>query len=493
MDVTLKLIDGPEAGRVFSFTKPDVFLIGRIKDAHICINKDPYVSRRQCLIEISPPRCLITNLSDKNPTLVNNETFDTVTLRSGDIVEVGYSRFQISISDDIFSRRVICETCSREMELMPDEEGMSMCPACMYENMIRSDTPSPDEMLQITCVCGRDLTLEANSDGRAQELEGTVQYACDQCLPFSGPEAGHTFESYRVIKKLGKGGMGSVYLVYQPATCRILVLKLITNLTNLPMIKRFQREIFLLQRLHHDHLVRYVESSLGKEEPYLLMSFASEGNLNRPMYKQGPFPVHEAVNIIIDVLDGLIYIHAQGIVHRDIKPENILLHEANGTVSAQITDFGIAKKFTEAGGTILTNSNFTMGSPFFMPPEQIVNFKDVREPGDVFSTGITLYYMLTGKLPINYPSPLEARNYIIENNIESTNYNNVIREMGFSGNPCLAMLIQELIPIKERMPNIPDSLASVVDKSIRKEVSERYQSAGEFRTELLHSMSDVSI
>jgi len=488
MDITLKLIDGPETGRICTFTQPDVFMIGRAKEAHMCIKDDPYISRRQCLIEISPPQCLITNLSEKNPTLVNNETFDTVTLRDGDIVEVGYSRFQVSIADDVFSRKVICESCSREMELMPDEEEMPLCPECLYQSMMKSDEIPVEEMLQITCACGRDLTLEANSDGRARELDGTVQYACDKCLPFSGPEAGHNFEDYRIIKKLGKGGMGSVYLVFHPPTCRILVLKLITNLTNLPMIKRFQREIYLLKRLNHGNLIRYVESSLGKDEPYLLMSYASEGNLNRQMNKQGPFSIHEAVNIVTDVLDGLVYIHDQGIVHRDIKPENILLHKTDDTLSAQITDFGIAKKFTEAGGTILTNSNFTMGSPFFMPPEQIVNFKTVREPGDVFATGVTLYYMITGKLPISYPSPWEARNFIIENDIESRNYNTVIKKMGFSGNPCLAMLIQDLIPVQDRLSDIPDALAKVVDKSIQKDVSNRYQSASEFRSDLLHAI-----
>jgi len=218
------------------------------------------------------------------------------------------------------------------------------------------------------------------------------------------------------------------------------------------------------------------------------MSYASEGNLNRQMNKQGPFSIHEAVNIVTDVLDGLVYIHDQGIVHRDIKPENILLHKTDDTLSAQITDFGIAKKFTEAGGTILTNSNFTMGSPFFMPPEQIVNFKTVREPGDVFATGVTLYYMITGKLPISYPSPWEARNFIIENDIESRNYNTVIKKMGFSGNPCLAMLIQDLIPVQDRLSDIPDALAKVVDKSIQKDVSNRYQSASEFRSDLLHAI-----
>jgi len=140
----------------------------------------------------------------------------------------------------------------------------------------------------IKCSCGRDLTVEANSDGRAESLKNLVQYACEYCIPYRGSEAGQAIGDYRIVSKIGSGGMGDVYLVHHPATCRLLVLKKITKLYDENLIKRFQREVYLLQDLEHENLIRYIESSLDESQPYLVMVYASGGNLNDLLMEQGP-------------------------------------------------------------------------------------------------------------------------------------------------------------------------------------------------------------
>ncbi len=484
MKITLKIIKGPQKGQLFHFRQPSSLIIGRSPEAQIRLsNKDPYISRRHSLIEISPPRCLITNLSGTNKTFLNSKEIDSAEIKNGDIIQVGYTQIKVDISQELAIRKIQCKQCGLVMELLPGEPDRTVCPAC--DHRTRSKMRIPDtQILHVKCRCGRDLTREANSDGRAMELRGIVGYACEFCLPYSGPEAGQVIGQYHIIRQIGKGGMGKVYLVHHRPTCRVLVVKRITTLVQEKQIKRFQREVYLLRELEHPNLIRYVDSSLDEFQPFLVMSFATHGNLNDYVLKKAERPISESLALILGSLDGLAYIHKKGIVHRDIKPENILLQKTKQGLVPQITDFGIAKKYAEAGGTMLTNTRFFMGSPFFMPPEQVISFKTVREPGDIFSMGVTLYYVLTGRIPFDFPSPKEIQDFIRENNLQGISTNDVIHQMGYKGNPFLVSLSQEIIPIRNRNPEIPEKLAAVVDKSICKKPAERYQTAQEFKAAL---------
>jgi len=128
-----------------------------------------------------------------------------------------------------------------------------------------------------------------------------------------------------------------------------------------------------------------------------------------------------------------------------------------------------------------------------MPPEQILNFKDVKETSDIFSMGMTLYYALTAKLPFNFPSPFEIQNYIVKKELFSLDTLEVLNHMGFQGNPFLVSLIHDIIPIEERIPDLPDRLAKTINRSIQKISDDRYQTAEAFRMDLLECLNCVPI
>ncbi len=487
MKVILEVIAGPEKGRKFEIDKPDILVMGRAKDAHIRLSdEDPYISRRHVLLEVYPPRIIMTNISERNIPMVNEEKTSSAELKNGDIIEIGFTQLKVTVAFDTTSRTVKCPDCGILIELMPNEKVVDACPVCRLKRTGKVPSPETDQKLAVRCGCGTDLTELANSDGQAQELRGEVKYACKRCLKENFGTLTKKIEDYLLIKCIGSGEMGKVHLVHHEPTSRVLVLKQITNLTEPILIKRFQREIYLFRSLRHPNLIRYVDSSLEASEPYLVMGHAANGNLNDMIQRRGPLAPCEASQIICDALRGLDYIHKNEIVHRDIKPENILLQMNRGKLVPKITDFGIAKKYTEAGGTMLTRTSLFMGTPLFIAPEQILNFKNVRETGDVYSMGVTLYYLITGSLPYNYPSPYEIQIYMLKNDVEFNEYFQALEHMGYDAKrPFFAVLMDETIPVQKRNPKLPDTLCAVVDKAINRKTSERFASAGDFRRGLL--------
>jgi serine/threonine protein kinase len=198
-----------------------------------------------------------------------------------------------------------------------------------------------------------------------------------------------------------------------------------------------------------------------------------------------------AVQYIIETLKGLECIHAHNIVHRDLKPANILLkEEGNGKLIPIITDFGLAKKYSDAGGSLMTQANVGMGTIMYMSPEQIKDARSVREPADIYSTGVILYYLLTGKYPYHFPTQREIDRFLSQNRSMAKNKREaldlLLLQEGMKS-PYVIILTQEQIPIRKRNPAISSTLATVVHRAIKKEISERYQSAKEFR----HALENV--
>jgi serine/threonine protein kinase len=147
----------------------------------------------------------------------------------------------------------------------------------------------------------------------------------------------------------------------------------------------------------------------------------------------------------------------------------------------------LAKKYSEAGGSILTKIGVGIGTIFYMSPEQIKDTRSVREPTDVYAMGVSLYYLLTGKYPYNFPTPRDLLMFRLKQKGQSKNLQEVLQMLMQEQklkSPQLIILSEEPIPIRERNPKIPAKLAQAVDKSIRKEISDRWSSVSEFRDSL---------
>jgi serine/threonine-protein kinase len=206
---------------------------------------------------------------------------------------------------------------------------------------------------------------------------------------------------YELIEEVGKGGMATVYRAYQPNVDRFVAVKVIHRsiATDAASMERFQREARLVTRLEHPHLLPIYDYDGAHDPPYIVMRYLESGTL-KDVLDQGKVPYEEIVYMMRQIASALDYAHRQGIIHRDIKPSNIMI-DAEG--NAFLTDFGIAR-MTEVGQG-LTQTGYAVGTPGYMAPEQGMG-GEVDGRADVYSLGVMLFQMLTGKMPYNAETPL---------------------------------------------------------------------------------------
>jgi len=228
-------------------------------------------------------------------------------------------------------------------------------------------------------------------------------------------EAGMMIRDYRIISLLGSGGMGEVWLAEDDNIQRKLAIKVLNpSLAADPgLVERFRQEARLQANLHHPGIVG-IHSFFAYEDTYLLcMEYAEGVTLKDLIGKIGPVPYERAVPIMLQILRTLQFIHAKDIIHRDIKPSNIMIDtEHNDAV--KVMDFGIAKAM---GSMFKTRTGTTMGSPFYMSPEQILHGNRLDLRTDIFSLGITFFEMLSGRLPYDVSTDSE---YNIQKQIVET-------------------------------------------------------------------------
>jgi len=207
---------------------------------------------------------------------------------------------------------------------------------------------------------------------------------------------------YAVEREIGHGGMATVYLARDLKHERAVALKVLRpELAMAVGSERFLREIKIAARLQHPHILPLHDSGYVGGFLYYVMPYVAGESLRDRLQRDGPLPVEEAVRLAREVAGALEYAHAQGIVHRDVKPENILLQAGH----AVVTDFGIARAVSEAGGSDLTRTGVAVGTPLYMSPEQAAG-DAIDGRSDVYSLGCTLYEMLLGRPPYARSSSL---------------------------------------------------------------------------------------
>ncbi len=211
---------------------------------------------------------------------------------------------------------------------------------------------------------------------------------------------------YELLRLLGRGGMATVYLARDRKHGREIALKvLLPDLAALIGGERFLREIEIAAGLTHPRILPLHDSGEADGFLYYVMPYAEGGSLRARLGGARRLPLEAALTIGDAVGDALTYAHRMGVLHRDIKPENILFAEGHPLV----TDFGIAKAVSTAGGAQLTRTGFPIGTPGYMSPEQAAGLLDVDERTDVYSLAAVLYEMLTGEIPRGWPSEDDVR------------------------------------------------------------------------------------
>jgi eukaryotic-like serine/threonine-protein kinase len=267
-------------------------------------------------------------------------------------------------------------------------------------------------------------------------------------------ESGAQIDSYRIEAPIARSGMASIFRAVDTRNGRIVALKIPhPDMEADPILSdRFQREAGIGEKLDHPKVMR-VFGGEERSRIYMVMEWC-EGRLLRRILDEGRISQERALRIAIGVLDALDYIHTHGVVHRDLKPENIMVDDND---NIKLIDFGIA---SDSAARRLTYANFTatLGTPNYISPEQV---KGKRGDGrsDIYSMGVILYEMLTGKLPFTGPTPMAAMN---------------------------DRLLNHPVPPRVADPTVSPQLQEVLYRALERDPKNRYATAHEFAHDLEH-------
>ena len=510
--VTLQVANGPLAGQQFVYEDRTTCIMGRSRDCEprlLCQPEEPNaaenrkISRHHCLLDINPPDVRIRDFGSLNGTYVNGQkigqrqenerpggAFPEHDLNDGDEIRLGTMKLRIRIQ-----MPAVCSECGAEV---PESEQKidggrampSLCRKCLKSTR-RVNIPAGQystfvEPVKVCAKCGRDVSREsgANRPGK---------FICSDCRenPFdllrqliqdaaSGNKKLVAVEGYEIVKELGRGGMGAVYLAKRQETGQQVALKVM-----LPKVaageratEGFLREAVNTKALQHPNVVRLWDSGCSQGTFFLTLEFCDGGSVDRLMARRGgKLSIDEARPIILQALDGLHYAHnaevphvklkdgslgrGRGLVHRDLKPQNIFLSTAGGSQTAKLGDYGLAKAFDMAGLSGHTCTGEVAGTPQFMPRQQVLKFKDVRPEADVWAIAATLYNMLTLCYPRDFPKGRDPWQCILETSV---------------------------VPIRRRNAAIPSKLAEVIDHALIDEPEIGFKSAAEFKQALVRVM-----
>jgi eukaryotic-like serine/threonine-protein kinase len=255
---------------------------------------------------------------------------------------------------------------------------------------------------------------------------------------------------YRVLRKIGEGGMGLLYACFDTTLSREVAVKLMQrSLAAEPLIaERLMREAMLAAQLRR-HVAQVFDCGmLETGEPYIVMELLSGRDMYAALRESGPITPEELSAVMLQVCDGLAEAHAKGIIHRDLKPENLFCaNEPDGSLVIKIVDFGVSKQLSGRRMRAQTNPGESVGSPQYMSPEQITRPSEVDARTDIWSLGVVMYELLTGHLPFRGAGTAQI---------------------------CAAVLTEPVPSISDYRQDVPPALEFIIRRCLEKDREHRF-------------------
>lgn len=437
--IVMEVISGPHAGVKFTFDKHDLFLVGRSARAHLQLAGDPHFSRFHFRLEVNPPACYLIDLGSRNGTFVNGEQVKECYLKSGDVISGGQTELKI------------VSNSAEQTLMLPSRKGDAGRIVSQVAAAIPTPLPVP-------------ISTPATNDVTAPIPIIPEKVSAKSQAPAKSPSGFPMIPGYSLEAELGRGDLGVVYRAVQTSLGRTVALKVLTPAVSAAdkTLQLFVRECSILSQLNHAHIVHLLDQGTVNGMLYLATEYVPTIRLedvlrNRPLKER----VRVCSGLILQVLSALQYAHNRSLVHRDIKPGNVLITRDGQTLAAKLADFGVAKQYTNSGFSQITRAGDVVGSLPYMPPEQFLNSREARPSCDLYAAGATLYQWLTDHTPHDFPS---------------------------GRSQFLIVLEDAPVPIAQRLPEIPASLAAVIDRALAREPEKRFTSAAEMRHALKEAL-----
>lgn len=442
--VILTIIEGTLKGQTFEFTDRTTCIIGRHLDCHPKLPDDAdhnTISRYHCLLDINPPDIRVRDFGSKNGTYVNNKKIGQreANQTPEEATKIKFPEYDLNTGDELKLSKTIFQV-SREIE---QKIAKTWKPEAIQE-------PKKFNFFNFL----QNLLNRAKTEEKLSDLK-----------------------NYQIIKTIGKGGFSEVFLAKNKNTGGKVALKMLLPqvAANEYAIQSFLREAENTKALNYPNIVQLRDTGYDQGTFFFTLEYCNGGTVEDLIQQRGGrLPIDEALDIIYQVLDALIYAHnadipnikqadgsakkGKGLVHRDIKPSNIFLVKSQGKMIAKLADYGLSKAFDLAGLSGQTITGNKAGTPLFMCRQQVLNFKYVQPEVDIWATVATLYYLLTG--------------------CYCRDFNNQ--------DPFLAILQDDPISIDQRNINVPDSLANLIDLALQDNPELHFKDAKIFKQALIN-------